>query len=186
MPTASRLVTAAIAERRRIRAVLERIRDKRAELETKLEALNVEETELHEQLLLLNQIAPTDDEPELPRRLDPPKGNALRGHRIREVAVRLLASSEHPERPIHYQQWYKLFQEAGYDAVGVDPMATFLTQISRSPLIRRNSRGVYVLDFTAKNRVQARLQAVNTELRTMEQSGHVPNQEKRPSSGPRN
>jgi hypothetical protein len=61
----------------------------------------------------------------------------LAGARIREVAVLLLASSANPTRPIHYQQWYRLFRDAGYGIDARDPVATFLTQISRSPAVRR-------------------------------------------------
>jgi hypothetical protein len=71
----------------------------------------------------------------------------LRGHRLREIAVRVL-SERHPEgEPIHYKQWYSLLREAGYSIGGKDPQATFLASISRSPHIESIGRrsGLYVI-----------------------------------------
>ena len=89
----------------------------------------------------------------------------LRGSRIRETAVLLLASSANPRRPIHYQQWYDLFGNAGYAIEAQDPRATFLTQIGRSPVVRRASApGIYALDFEAVAKLRQRLRQLESEL----------------------
>jgi hypothetical protein len=49
---------------------------------------------------------------------------------------------------IHYRDWFELVQEDGVEIVGKDPLATFLTQITRSPVVVRvdEEQGVYALD----------------------------------------
>lgn len=72
----------------------------------------------------------------------------LRGARIREQAIRVLVAGRHVDCPIHYRDWYQLLVAAGYVATGQDPLATFLTQIGRSPLVRSTgTKGVYVVDL---------------------------------------
>jgi hypothetical protein len=71
----------------------------------------------------------------------------LRGQRLQEIAIRVLAE-RHPEgEPIHYRQWYGLLREAGYLIGGKDPQATFLSSISRSPHVRSmgGRSGLYVI-----------------------------------------
>lgn len=71
----------------------------------------------------------------------------LRGQRLQEIAVQVLAE-RHPEgEPIHYKEWYALLREAGYSIGGKDPQATFLASISRSPRVRSIGRrsGLYVI-----------------------------------------
>jgi hypothetical protein len=72
----------------------------------------------------------------------------LRGRRLREVALQVLAR-EHPEgEPLHYREWYALLRQAGYSVGGRDPLATFLAQVSRAQGVRRvgTRTGLYVLD----------------------------------------
>ena len=72
-------------------------------------------------------------------------GEALRGPDIREVAVKLLV--ENGRDAMHYREWYELLERAGHEIAGKDPVAVFLTQISRSPAVRRGTRaGIYELD----------------------------------------
>lgn len=60
--------------------------------------------------------------------LDP----VLRGQRLREVALQVLAEEVGPEREIHYRDWYALLQQAGHQIGGRDPLATFLAQVNRA------------------------------------------------------
>ena len=60
----------------------------------------------------------------------------LRGQRIWEVAVEVLADERGGEE-VHYKEWFELFRSQGHLIVGKDPMNTFLTQINRSPAVRR-------------------------------------------------
>jgi hypothetical protein len=58
-------------------------------------------------------------------------GGALRGQRLREVAVEILARHHVPGEPVHYRRWFELLQAENLVVGGRDPLATFLAQISR-------------------------------------------------------
>lgn len=72
----------------------------------------------------------------------------LQGQQLREAATQILLERWGTKRPIHYRDWYRLFNEAGYAAAGKDGLATFLTQVTRSPIVSRveGQSGVYELD----------------------------------------
>lgn len=134
--------------------------------------------ELRDQLALLARLADAEDSPFATARsagkvahlqavtsAEPAPKGRLRGARIREVAVLLLASSPNPRRPIHYLQWYELLRSAGYGVDARDPAAAFLTQINRSPVVRRaGAPGVYALDFEAPAGLRERLQRLEAQL----------------------
>ncbi len=71
----------------------------------------------------------------------------LRGRRLQEIAVQVLATRSHAGAPVHYKEWYALLKEAGYSVAGKDPLATFLAAISRSPHVKGIGRrtGLYML-----------------------------------------
>lgn len=71
----------------------------------------------------------------------------LRGARLQEIAVRVLAEHQQPGEAIHYKQWYGLLRTAGYAVGGKDPLASFLAAISRSPHVQAVGQrsGLYVL-----------------------------------------
>ena len=51
---------------------------------------------------------------------------------------------------------------------GKDPLATFLTQLSRSPAVRKTTEaGVYQLDSEAPDRLRRRLGELQAELRAV-------------------
>ncbi len=176
-----RLRSAAEAERDRLTREVERL-DARAEaLRRELATVDARREELREQLALLARIAwepdaavfatrKTADRATHLKAVDddfPPAKTMLRGARIRETAVLLLASSANPTRPIHYQQWYRILREAGYGIDARDPEATFLTQMTRSPVVRRaNAPGVYALDFEAPRLIRQRMRALEEKLAT--------------------
>jgi hypothetical protein len=86
--------------------------------------------------------------------------------------VLLLASSANPRRPIHYQEWYELLRHAGYAIEAQDPVAAFLTQVARSPIVRHaGSPGVYALDFDAPAGLRERLRRLEDELARSSVSG---------------
>lgn len=73
-------------------------------------------------------------------------GGALRGQRLREVAVEVLRRRCGPDAEIHYRDWYDLVvQEVAI--AGKDPRATFLAQISRADEVQSvgNRSGRYRL-----------------------------------------
>lgn len=78
-------------------------------------------------------------------------GGALRGHRLREVAVSVLAKHHLPGEAVHYRDWFALLRAEDFVVAGKDPLATFLAQISRSesvePVGRRS--GKYMLRAVA-------------------------------------
>jgi hypothetical protein len=92
--------------------------------------------------------------------------DVLRGPTIRETAVRVLLAQPQPTDSLHYRRWYELLLEAGFSVAGKDPLAVFLTQLSRSPLVRKAATpGVYEVDRQASVRIRHRLERLQAELR---------------------
>jgi hypothetical protein len=56
----------------------------------------------------------------------------LRGRRVQEVAIEVLARDVGFGKPVHYRHWYALLRAAGYHVKGKDPLANFLAQVSRA------------------------------------------------------
>jgi hypothetical protein len=97
---------------------------------------------------------------------DRPAQPSLRGPAIREAAVRVLIAQPEQIEAVHYRRWYELLIEAGHTVAGKDPLAVFLTQLSRSPVVRKASApGVYELDRHAPDRLRQRLDRLQAELR---------------------
>ena len=61
----------------------------------------------------------------------------LRGERLREAAIAILRAELGAGESIHYRDWFRLVRAAGHRVAGKDPMATFLTQVSRSAAVER-------------------------------------------------
>jgi hypothetical protein len=72
---------------------------------------------------------------------------ALRGQRLRDVAIQILKSHKGEAAAVHYREWYELVVHEGHRVAGKDPVATFLTQVSRAPEIESVGRrsGLYRL-----------------------------------------
>jgi hypothetical protein len=176
-PTPSaRLVRAAAAERAELGRHRERLLSTRASLRTELEAIEGSLRELDERDALLDRLAgparPTavagDDARSLAGGSAParPGRTKLRGPAIRRAAVEVLLA--HPDRPqaLHYRAWFDALMAAGYEVAGKDPLAVFLTQLGRSPVVRRGTQsGVYELDRGAPRRLRDTLDALHAELR---------------------
>jgi hypothetical protein len=76
---------------------------------------------------------------------------------------------------LHYRRWYDLLQEAGYAVAGKDPVAVFLTQVTRSPVVRKATKpGVYEVDRQAPLRIRQRLDRLQTELRELAATPSAP------------
>lgn len=71
----------------------------------------------------------------------------LRGRRLREIAVQVLRHRRDPGEVVHYREWYALLTDTGVRVAGKDPLATFLTQVSRAPEVEsvRPRSGLYRL-----------------------------------------
>ena len=93
------------------------------------------EVELATQTRLLREIEELIDlRPQLRlERLD----RQLRGRRLQEVAVAVLRRRVSDQRPVHYREWFAYLRAEGYEVVGRDPLATFLTQVSRAEGVER-------------------------------------------------
>src|SRR4051794_11709783 len=166
--TSSRLLRAAAAERSDLDRHRDRLLARRDALRADLERIEAALVEVDERVTLLARLAPPGAEPEPVRAAVATSGTPLRGTAIRETAVRVLAGSSHAGGPIHYRRWLELVEAAGFAVSGKDPAAVFLTQISRSPVIRKTSRsGVYELARDAPERLRRRLAALQGRLRTV-------------------
>lgn len=96
----------------------------------------------------------------------------LRGQRLREEAIRVLVDSDQVGAAIHYKRWLQLLTDAGLRVFGKNPAASFLTEISRIPLVQRveNEAGTYRLDArTARRRASQRVSDAHRQLRRIEQ-----------------
>jgi hypothetical protein len=90
----------------------------------------------------------------------------LRGPAIRVIAVRVLIDQPEHIEALHYRRWYELLRQAGYSVAGKDPLAVFLTQVTRSPVVRKGTEpGVYEIDRQAPLRIRQRLERLQAELR---------------------
>jgi hypothetical protein len=67
-------------------------------------------------------------------------GGGLRGQRLREVAVDILAKHREPGEPIHYREWFDLLRQERFAVAGRDPLATFLAQVSRADSVEAVGR----------------------------------------------
>lgn len=71
----------------------------------------------------------------------------LRGQRLREVAIQALKRHKGLAATVHYRDWYDLVVSDGHCVAGKNPVATFLTQVSRAPEVESVGRrsGLYRL-----------------------------------------
>jgi hypothetical protein len=172
---------AAAAERQRVERELARLGAREAQLAAELAAVQAAREELEHQRHVLDHFMHESEPPRSPgragRRLRVLSGAdatattaaggamTLRGARIRETAVRVLAANTAPGAPVHYRDWFKLLTAQGFMPAGKDPLATFLTQIGRSPVVARStSAGMYVLDLEAPQRARSRLAQLAADL----------------------
>lgn len=171
---------AASVEQERIQRELDALAQRQEDLECELREVREAASQLqHEREALRRLAAPVERERPrlraLPARDVPPERVVLRGAKIREVAVRLLADSATPSGPVHYRAWFELFQAHGYTAGGRDPLATFLTQIRRSPLVESTtSTGVYSVNLDFAEDARTQLKRLREELARLDSAPPVP------------
>jgi len=170
-----RLQQAAAAERTRLQRDREQALREAKSLRDRLDEVEQRRRGIEQRLALLNQLAglgeglageaPEDNVIAFPEAAAEPPNGYLRGAFIRVIAVRLLAAMTAPGQTIHYTDWYQLVVDAGYGVSGKDPVASFLTQVSRSPVVVRGDQpGVYLLDLSVPERLRTRLDELNGEL----------------------
>jgi chaperonin cofactor prefoldin len=168
----TRLLRAAAAERAELKKHRERVLRERDSLRAELERIEDTLAEVEDRRRLLDRLAPSDQttSSDIADAQDPDHGEAarqLRGPAIRETAVRLLAGHAQTEA-MHYRKWFELLTAVGYSVAGKDPLAVFLTQVSRSPAVRKGTQsGVYELDRRAPQRLRAQLERLQAEMREL-------------------
>jgi hypothetical protein len=159
------LQRAAQAEHRRIDAALVRIDERLGALETERAKLRDEKARLKQRQQLLDQII----DPTHGGTLKESPGVVLRGAKLRVEATRLLMHHVGPRRAIHYRDWYQIFLEAGFVVLGKRPEATFLTAVSRSPVVRRaDEPGTYYIDPVLAEHLARELHESRAELADLE------------------
>jgi hypothetical protein len=173
-------VRAAEAEREQLARHRRELLEARGSLRAELDRIEGSLEELAERETLLDRLtgpgpatndAERDHEAEgLTRRTadEDESVTVLRGPAIRGEAVRVLLG--HPDCPeaMHYRDWFSLLEADGFRVAGKDPLATFLTQLSRSPAVRKSTQaGVYELDRGAVRRLRRRQDQLREELRRL-------------------
>jgi hypothetical protein len=96
----------------------------------------------------------------------------LRGPQIRTQAVRILLADPSAPEALHYQDWFQRLLGAGFAVAGKDPKAVFLTQLTRSPVVRKSTQaGIYQLDQHAPERLRRELDDLHAQLRALTAPG---------------
>jgi hypothetical protein len=179
-PTSARLLRAAEAERADLERHRARLVAVREDLRAELSRIEAGLTEVDERRRLLDRLAPADAASETHEREEraadtrtvsaapeAAAGQLLRGPAIREAAVRVMSARPDAEA-LHYREWYELLVSDGFAVVGKDPLAVFLTQLNRSPVVRKSTQaGVYELDRSATARLRAQLDQLHQEFREL-------------------
>ncbi|HST39438.1 MAG TPA: hypothetical protein VLK58_08005 [Conexibacter sp.] len=166
--SSSRLARAAGAERMALLRERDKLTRRRDAAAQALAAVEQQLSDVEERLELIDRLVPeAANVHPLPAR-GSGAGNAdgLKGAAIRSAAIAvLLARPTGAETPIHYKEWFRALEAAGHHVAGKDPLAVFLTQISRSPVVRRTpDSGVYELDLEAPANLRARLDRLHARL----------------------
>ncbi len=162
----------------RLDAALERLRRRRDELSAKIARLAAEYDAVVGRLSLLERSDAGGLDGQ--RSSAPPAvARELNGASIRRIAVKVWLSSRPADAPIHYRDWYEVVASAGYSIAGRDPVATFLTQVTRSPLVQHTGKpGEYVLDLHFERRAREELHSLHERLiqahRPQESYGELP------------
>jgi hypothetical protein len=142
--------------RQRLHERQDELRQRLRELDRALEELDARQCDLQ------RAITSTEAKSESVERAPQLVGGALRR---RHAVAHLIATRQHD--PIHYREWAKQLAAEGVVIRGVDPGATLLTNITRSPLITRAQEpGTYRLDKRAPERIQALVARARERLRT--------------------
>ncbi len=162
--SSARLARAAGAERMALLRERDKLSRRRDAVARQLAAIDEQLAEVRERLELIDRLVPeAANVHPLPER---PAADGLRGAAIRAAAVAvLLQRRDDPAAPIHYRAWFAAVEEAGHRIAGKDPLAVFLTQVSRSPVVARAAdAGFYALDLNAPARLRARLDRLHARL----------------------
>ncbi len=167
-----RLLAAAAAERAGIDRDRRQLLEHREALRAQIDELDARLADLVERALLIDRLsgaaARSNTQTTAVRHAAGDDRMVLRGPAIRQTAVKLLLDDPQHPQALHYRDWFALMERAGYAVVGKDPLAVFLTQISRSPVVRRSTQsGVYELNLDAARWLRQQLNEHQQQLRTL-------------------
>jgi hypothetical protein len=162
--SSSRLARAAGAERMALLRERDKLIRRRDAAARQLAAVQEQLGDVQERLELIDRLVPeAANVHPLPAR--DASADGLRGAAIRAAAIAVLRDRPGGAAAIHYKQWYDALRSAGHQVAGKDPLAVFLTQISRSPVVRRTAEpGVYELDVDAPANLRSRLERLHARL----------------------
>jgi hypothetical protein len=170
----ARLARALDSERDALMRSVRRLEHDRAQLRERLARIEADIQAADERLVLLAQLRGTADDDSEARHAAANGGLLLTGPAIRMAAVALIRDRPEGEQALHYRQWVAMLEQAGYEIGGRKPAATFLSQITRSPVIRRTTRpGYYEIDRSAPARLRRSLASMREQLA----SGNIEHEE---------
>jgi chaperonin cofactor prefoldin len=171
----ARLLRAVAAEQGDLERRRQALLDRRRRVQQELDEIGGAVAELDERLELISRLVGeasprrrSSDDKATAEASDHGSRPVLRGPAIRAAAVRVLLG--HPRQPeaLHYRDWFDLLAQSGYAVAGKDPLAVFLTQLSRSPLVRRGTQsGVYELELQAPTHLRRQLDDLQAQLRDL-------------------
>jgi hypothetical protein len=139
-------VEAAIAERDRLAMLLTEAQDRAAHFEALATEAHAESASLAASIRAIEETAGLSPQLALCE-----ISEELRGERLREVALEVLRRRFPDADSIHYRAWFDALLESGYRVSGKDPLASFLTQVSRINRVEKLGRrsGLYRLRAAA-------------------------------------
>jgi hypothetical protein len=159
-------------ERERIRRAQGRLAERRASLQEELARIEREIESLEQRATLLDQLTGEEGALLVGAGASIAAGEGgprtLRGRPLREQAARLLYLRHGAGQLVHYRQWFDELLAEGWDISGKDPLASFLTNVTRAPLVERGEApGTYQLDLSRADAYRQRLAEQQAELRDL-------------------
>jgi hypothetical protein len=167
----STLRRAAEAERRRLARTRDRLVARQDQLKEELARIEADLDALREREEVLAPLIGEGSENGHPTTPDGEPSSAserLKGAALRERAARRYYLVHGAGRALHYRRWFDLLLDEGVEIVGKDPLATFLTNLNRSPVVVRGEEsGTYAIDEDAPGRLRDELSERQAELRDL-------------------
>jgi hypothetical protein len=160
-----RFALAATNERNRLLQKRARLAANREALQERLQALDGEIGSMDEEIVAIEAFLGAPDRQQATASAAEAR-QEIGGGAIRALAIPLLLRERGPG-PIHYVDWVSLLRAHGLEVAGKRPEAVFLSQVSRSPLVRATTKaGYYEIDLDAPRRLEDELRRQKTKLAT--------------------